>query len=111
MAKYLRSFLRKHLEKIQTALVPQALAAIGEGVTGRLNVYREVSPSTCLHPYLPALEAFSLESAYLSRHSHWLSCRYATWRLVWNYRELREVNGTTRALGAGWQVRPLMSTL
>lgn len=57
MAKYLRRFLRKHLEKIQTALVPQALAAIGEVVTGRLNVQREVSPaafpSTCLHICLP----------------------------------------------------------
>lgn len=53
MAKYLRRFLRKHLQKIQTALVPQALATIGEGVTGRLNVQHEVSPtafpSTCLH--------------------------------------------------------------
>lgn len=57
MAKYLRGFLRKHLEKIQTVLVPQALAAKGEGVTGGLNVQREVSPSvfpsTCLYICLP----------------------------------------------------------
>lgn len=55
--KYFPGFLRKHLEKIQTALVPQALAAIGEGVTGRLNVQCEVSPTafprTCLHICLP----------------------------------------------------------
>lgn len=57
VAKYLRRFLRKHLQKIQTTRVPRALAATGEGVTGRFNVQREVSPtafsSTCLHICLP----------------------------------------------------------
>lgn len=57
MAKYLRGLL----EKIQTALVPQALAAKGEGVPGRLNVQLEVSPpvfpSTCRH-ICPPLRLF-----------------------------------------------------
>lgn len=35
MVTYFQGFPRKHPEKIQTVLVPQALAAVGEGVAGR----------------------------------------------------------------------------
>lgn len=101
MATYLQGFLRKHLEKILTALVPQALTAIGEKVAGRLHVqWFFLQLFSIPVPMSSCLFGFSLEPG-----DQRLLCQYAKWKLGCDYTEWRETNGAhPEPWVTGWQV-------